>query len=271
MKTKKGQLITLEFESREFEVIVIDPNGLGRDRPTVGFGFRMMERYAGLPAATLSRWVATKESGFEGVANNEHQQLKLPSGMALKVLQISGIESNDYFVLEVSDWVEAAGDLIKYPGKLRKSTKDKLVDFLKWFAVKGFYADAYTKLKGSYTEADSRILSAWMQARLEGKTRRSRYTKFLQEQGCNESYDYAKWTDYVYLGLFGMNKREMCKVWELVEGDRTIGRNYIPEPKGLEAVAYCENMVIELFLGDLKQAHDDAIAFARRKFCLVLG
>jgi hypothetical protein len=269
MKTKKGQLITLEFESQEFEVIVIDPNGLGRDRPTVGFGFRMMEKHGGLKEQTLSDWL-TIESGFEGDRNNDDRRLKLPSGVGLRVTEILGLDNNQYAVLEVSDWVEVAADVIRHPGKVRKATTNKLIDFLKWFAVKGFYADAYATLKGAYTEADKRAVSAWMQARLDGKTRRSRYTKFLQEQGCNESYDYAKWTDYVYLGLFGINKREMCRVWELVAGNKNVGRNYIPEPRGLEAVAYCENQVIELFLGDLKQAHDDAIAFARRKFCLVL-
>jgi hypothetical protein len=30
---KKGQLITLPYEGRDFEVVVIDPNGLGEDQP----------------------------------------------------------------------------------------------------------------------------------------------------------------------------------------------------------------------------------------------
>ncbi len=34
-------------------VIVIDPNGLGTDQPSVGFGFRMVERYAGIPNTTF--------------------------------------------------------------------------------------------------------------------------------------------------------------------------------------------------------------------------
>jgi hypothetical protein len=107
-----------------------------------------------------------------------------------------------------------------------------------------------------------------MQARLAGISRRNRYTRFLQEQGCEEWYEYANWTDYVYQALFGMKKKQMVEVWELVEGDKNIGRNYIPEIEGLEAVAYCENQVVELFHADLRQAHDDAIAFAKRKFKL---
>lgn len=217
-----------------------------------------MEKHGGIPEPTLSQWL-------EGDSNSEVLSLKPPSGNALRVIQI-----NEFIVIEASDWMQLAIDVLKKPGKVRKSTLNKLLDFVGWFAVKGFYADAYATIKGKYTEADNRALSAWMQARLEGKTRRSRYTQFLQAQGCQDGVQYAIWTDYVYQGLFGMKKAEMVKVWELVEGDRTIGRNYIPEPRGLEAVAYCENQVIELFLGDLKQAHDDAIAFARRKFCLVL-
>ena len=65
-----------------------------------------------------------------------------------------------------------------------------------------------------------------------------------------------------------MDKKQMVEAWELVEGKKSIGRNYIPEVEGLEAVAYCENQVIELFHSDLKQAHDDAISFAKKRFNL---
>lgn len=261
MPIKRGQLIKLNFEGREFEVIVIDPNGLGKNQPSIGFGFGMMERYGGLPISTSDNWL-------EGLPNTSDECLKLPSGNTYRVSRILGLDNNLYVVVEVSDWVAIAVDVNKKPGKVRKPTKDKLLDFLGWFAVKGFYADAYAALKGAYTEADSRAVSAWMQARLAGITRRNRYTKFLQEQGCEEWYEYANWTDYVYLGLFGMKKKQMVEAWELVEGNKNIGRNYIPEVEGLEAVAYCETQVVELFYVNLQQAHDDAISYARRKFKL---
>lgn len=264
---RTGQIIELNFESREFEVIVIHPHGLGKGQPSIGFGYRMMEKYGGLSESTLSDWT-TEESGFEGDRNNEVKLLKLPSGRTFRVTGITGLDNNKYFVLEVSDWVAVAADVLKNPKKVRKPTLNNLIDFLSWFAVKGFYADAYAALKGAYTEADSRAVSAWLRARLDGISRRNRYTRFLQEQGCEEWYEYANWTDYVYQGLFGMKKSQMVEVWDLVEGNRTIGRNYIPEAEGLDAVAYCESQVIELFYGDLRQAHDDAIAFAKRKFNL---
>ena len=256
---KVGSLVTVPFEGRAFEVIVIDPNGLGRGQPSVGFGFGMMEKYGGLPTSTSDNWL-------EGLPNTPSECLKLPSGNSYRVSRILGEDNNWYVVLEVSDWVSIAVDVNKTSGKVRKATRDKLLDFLGWFAVKGFYADTYAVLKGAYTEADSRAVSAWMQARLAGIGRRNRYTKFLQDQGCEEWYEYANWTDYVYQGLFGIKKREMVETWELVEGSRTIGRNYIPEVEGLNAVAYCESQVIELFYGDLRQAHDDAINFAKKKF-----
>lgn len=257
---KKGEIIKLSFEGREFEAIVIDPNGLGKNQPSVGFGFGMMERHGGLPDATASSWL-------EGLQESKEKVLKVPSGKVFKVSRITGLDNNEYLVLEVSDWVVLAADVIK-KSRLKKKTTDKLVDFLSWFAVKGFYADAYAILKGAYTEADSRSVSAWMRARLDGIARRNNYTRFLQAQGCEEWYEYANWTDYVYKGLFGMKKREMVEKWEPVEGNKSIGRNYIPEIEGLEAVAYCENQVIELFHSDLKQAHDDAIGYAIKKFKL---
>lgn len=258
MPIKRGQLIKLDFEGRNFDVIVIDPHGLGKDQPTVGFGFGMMERHAGLPDSTLDNWL-------EGLPNTESECLRLPSGNTFKVSRILGLDGNEYVVVEASDWVALAIDVLKKPGKVRKSTKDKLLDFLGWFAVKGFYADAYAALKGAYTAKDSRVLSAWMEARLAGKRKRNKYTDFLQGFGC-QSEDYAYWTDYVYLGLFGVQAWQMRRFWNLMEGDASIGRNYIPEVEGLEAVAYCENMVVELCVDDLQQAHDDAISYTRRKF-----
>jgi hypothetical protein len=33
------------------------------------------------------------------------------------------------FVVEVSEWVAVASDVLKHPGKVRKPTRDGLIDF----------------------------------------------------------------------------------------------------------------------------------------------
>nr|ABO47828.1 hypothetical protein [Johanseniella A1345] len=212
---KVGQRITLSFEGREFDVIVIDPNGLGEGQPSVGFGYRMMELHAGLPASTLSTWAFDKD----GVT-----YLKLPSSKELRVFDILGSDNNNYKVVE-----------------------------------------AYVALKGVYTEKDSRATTRWLEERQLGKITRKLYTDLLQAQGCKD-YDYAYWTDYIYTGLFGMKASEMKSVWDLVDGDPNIARNYIPKAEGLEAVKYCEDMVVRVFVDDLQEAHDLAINLTKRKF-----
>lgn len=261
---RKGQLVSIEYEGREFRVIVIDPNGLGKDQPSVGFGFRLMEKYAGVKEQTLSDW-STTESVFEGDRNNDIQVLKLPSGNTYKVTEIIGEDRNKYTVIEATDWFDLAFDILKKPGKVRKSTKEKLLDFIKWFAIKGFYAEVYVALKGKYTEKDSRTLSKWLLSRLSGIVRRKEYTNYLQTQGC-EGGEYGYWTDYVYMGLFGKTASQMRNSWKLMEGNKRIGRNYIPESEGLDAVAYCEEMTVKLHLEDLNQAHDDAIRYTLGKY-----
>jgi len=256
MPIERGQRIKLPFEGKEFDVIVIDPNGLGEGQPTVGFGFTMMERYVGIPQSTLSTWVHRE---------NEENWLKLPSGKLFRYIEIVGKDEKPYSVVEASDWFELAFDLIDNPGKTSKSLKQKITAFLRWFAIKGFYAEAYTVLKGVYTAKDSRATTKWLEARQMGKIERKFYTDLLQAQGSQPS-DYAYWTDYVYLGLFGMRSGQMREVWDLVDGSDAIARNYIPEAKGIEAVRYCEDMVVRLFVDDLEEAHDDAINHTRRKF-----
>lgn len=258
MSIKRGQLIKLVFEGKEFDAIVVDPNGLGKGQPTVGFGFTMMEKYAGIPQSTLSTWV-------EGVIDSRGvSSLKLPSGKSFRVIDITGTDNNLYRVLEATDWFELAFDLIDNPGRTSKSLKPKLTAFLRWFAIKGFYAEAYVALKGAYTPRDSRTTTKWLEMRQMGKIERKEYTDFLQSKGC-QGADYAYWTDYVYLGLFGMRAKNMREVWECMDGSKTIARNYIPEIKGLAAVRYCENMVEELFIDNLQQAHDDVIKYAKKR------
>ena len=100
---KQGQLITLTFEGKEFEVIVIDPNGLGKGQPNVGFGFNMMEKYAGIPQSTLSTWVH-RQSG--------EKCLKLPSQKEFRYIEIMGGNGKVYNTVEASDWLELAMKLL---------------------------------------------------------------------------------------------------------------------------------------------------------------
>ena len=82
---KKGQLVTLSYEGRNFDVIVIDPNGLGENQPSVGLGFRMADRHAGIPQPTLSGWV---------IGSGDSKALKPPSGKEFRVIDITGVDGN---------------------------------------------------------------------------------------------------------------------------------------------------------------------------------
>lgn len=256
---KRGSLTKLTYEGREFEAIVINPDGLGKGQPSVGFGFRMAERNVGIPASTLSTWVFEKDGTT---------YLKLPSGKTLRVFnKFVALDGNEYSVLEASDWFSLALDLLVNPGKTGKGLRTKLGDFIAWFAIKGFYAEAYVALKGVYDAKDSRATTQWLESRQLGIPVRKFYTDLLQSQGCG-SFDYANWTNRIYQGLFGMPAKEMKEVWELMAGSKTIARNYVPEAEGLDAVRYCEDMVVRMFIDDLEEAHDDAIRLAKRKFDL---
>lgn len=262
-KLKQGSRITLSYESREFDVIVIDPDGLGKGQPSVGFGFRMGEKYVGVPQQTLSSWLQTSEKGV--TEKTSDRRLELPSGKVLRVTEILADDGNLYSVIEASDWVSMAVDVLVNPGKTGKALRAKLGDFLQWFAVKGFYAETYVALKGVYTQKDSRATTAWLEARQLGIPARKMYTDLLQSQGC-QAHDYGNWTNHIYQGLFGMPAKEMKEVWATQDGRASIARNHIPEAIGLDAVRYCEDMVVRMFVDDLTEAHDLAINLANRKY-----
>ncbi|AFZ35071.1 hypothetical protein Sta7437_1504 [Stanieria cyanosphaera PCC 7437] len=153
----------------------------------------------------------------------------------MRAVGILGNDNNQYIVIEASDWVDLAGDVSLDPGQLRKPARRKVIDFLKWFAAKGLYAEAYAALKGQYTQADSINLSTWLNSRLGGIPVRNQYTNFLTQQGCYKWHEYANWTNYVYKGLFGMTAKQMNEQWDLIDGDKSIARNRIPEASGLKA------------------------------------
>ncbi len=253
-----GSLITVTFEDREFQAVVIDPNGLGRGEPSIGFGFRMAQQHIGIPRQTLADRVA-------GSGNNRY--LKAPSGSRYRVAGITGEDNNDYLVIEVSDWFDLSLDMLINPGRTTKATQEKIGTFLRWFAIKGFYAEAITALKGVYTGKSSRATTQWLITRQSGKPVRKTYTDLISELGAHPS-TYGKLTNKIYEGLFGLNAVEMRQQWDLMAGSSRIARNHITEEEGLEAVKFCEDLVVRIFAGDIEEAHRDAIALTVRKYKL---
>lgn len=56
-KVKSGQRVDVTYEDRVFDVIVIDPDGLGYGQPSIGFNLTMMNKHSGLPQSTASGWI----------------------------------------------------------------------------------------------------------------------------------------------------------------------------------------------------------------------
>ena len=255
---KKGDRIEVTYADKQFEVIVIDPDGLGPGQPAYGFGFMMAAKYIGIPQPTLSDRV---------IGIDDEEVLKNPSGKLFRVIGIDGSDGNKYSVIEASDWFDLATDVLINPGKTRKPTKQKIADFLKWFAVKGFYFSTNIAAKGIATAKDDRALNRWLQKRESGKHTRNDYTDTLSDAKVPE-IEYAVRTNEVYMGLFGLKAAEMKQKWHLMAGDPKVARNYISEEEGLEAVKFCERLVTMLYSGDLDDAHAEAIRLTVKKFRL---
>ena len=118
---RAGDRITVTYADHEFEVIVIDPNGLGKGQPSFGLGFNMAQKYVGIPQQTLTDRVTGK--GIDKYLEN-------PSGKAFRVTGILGTDGNNYTVVEAGDWFDLATDILVNPGKTRKATKEKGIKFL---------------------------------------------------------------------------------------------------------------------------------------------
>jgi hypothetical protein len=251
--------------------VVIDPNGISKGLPSVGYGFRQAAKHIGIPHDQLSKWVVKSE---------ELEHLKLPSGKLFRVVKLLAEDGQNYSVIEATDWLDIVEDLIINPGQSKKiqNSRNKLAAFLKWFAIEGFYPSVWTELFGQYTKRMKDKLQIWILARETGKTARNEYTELLQElgvwryekgvRGYKGSYQF--WTNLIYQGLFEGDAVRLKELHQLVKGDKSIARNYIAQTEGLEAVAFCESLVVTLYSeGDkLREVHDLAIERTKRKFKL---
>lgn len=174
---QRGDVIELDFQERQISAIVLDPNGLQDGKPSVGLGLRMTELYIGIKHNTLSNWIDSAQTlgreeisrGLEwlprksleaGQEEISTKLLRLPSGVLIPVEELEDSTGNRQIVIEANSWFQLAGEVAENPGKVREETRKKAIQFLRWFAVKGFYASCYTKLFGSYSEADDQLVTA---------------------------------------------------------------------------------------------------------------
>ena len=71
-----GDLITVVYEEREFDAVIINPDGLGPGLPSIGLGFGQASRHIGIPQPTLTRRV--RVSSKDGL-----EELETPGGKAV--------------------------------------------------------------------------------------------------------------------------------------------------------------------------------------------
>jgi len=251
-----GSLIPLRYKGRDITAVVIDPDGLGQGKPSIGIGFRGIGKLMGVAESTLRGRVRE---------NDDVVQLELPSGKTFRVREIIAEDNNTYMLLEASDWVYLAADWADNPGKLRSTTRSALIQFLCWYAAEGIYAQAYTLIKRVYSSEDSQAIQGWLLSRETGKPYRVEWGAEVAEKDARKRFGIL--TNYIYEQLFGMKAEEMKAYWQApVRGSGKIARNYIPEALGLEAVKYCEKMVAALDFDDIDEAHEVAVALTRRKY-----
>jgi Helix-turn-helix domain of resolvase len=277
MELRAGQRLNLKYKGRALEAIIINPHAFGHNKPSIGLNFSMGERCAGITHNKFVQWTRkTRSKNPEDFADTDTvQYFELPQSKKQFAIHHLPFDESDYKlgygnltinyhkVIEASEFIDLCFEVLTHI-KLPYQSKEKLKDFLKWFAIEGFYAQAYTIIRGAYTKADSEQLHQWLEARLRNKAERLPYARCVVELHENPAY----WTNYTYLNLFGKIASEMRDEWQTIDGSPQIARNHIAESLGLEAVGFVERMTTDLYAGDLQEAHDIAIKTAKRKFKL---
>lgn len=255
LAVKAGQSLVIPYQLREIAAVVIDPNGVRAGKPSIGFTLPNFAELLEISQTLLSSWEDETKEGWV---------LKLPSGNTFKLFKISTGKGDTISVVEASDCKAIAADLVKHPekGKAKKTTILSVIDFLAWFEVDGFYDRAYGSIERVYTNSDSQTLRKWKEERERGKHHRKNYSRYIHSQ----DRQHGKWTNIVYQGLFGCKAAKMRQIWATQAGNPQIARNHIPESIGLQAVKYCEQVIVCLSLDNVREAHTEAIRLTQKKF-----
>jgi len=58
--------------------------------------------------------------------------------------ELKGEDGNDYLVIEMPNWFDLSLDMLINSDRTTKAKQEKIGAFLRWFAIKGFYAEAIT-------------------------------------------------------------------------------------------------------------------------------
>jgi hypothetical protein len=143
INTVVGQITIIEYKSREFRTVVIDPNGISKEQPTVGYGFRQAEKHIGIPHNTLSGWV---------VEDNEFKWLKVPSGKLFEVVVRKAENGQIMSLLEICSAYDLARHVAFTPAVERKWSS-KVNEFVQWFNPFDFYQCHFSAMGIDYCPA----------------------------------------------------------------------------------------------------------------------
>lgn len=186
-----GQLSTISYKDKHIEIVVLDPDAYGENKPSIGLSLGMTEKYVGIPKQTLSGWIDKTAGhpktlavrGFEGVREVQAYTLFTPSKMAISVYEVEDERGNTQVVIEASDWTELAGEVAENPHRVKEATRKEAIRFLRWYAAKGLYSSAYAQLFGVYTAEDDDALTARLnQLEAENQMLREAYSALAAEQ-----------------------------------------------------------------------------------------
>lgn len=277
MELKIGQRLKVPYQDKVLSVEVISPHQFGYNKPSIGVNFSMQEKYTGLSSTTLTQWSkgAKKREPdlfIDDVTMPKIEHLRLPKSKNLYPVYSTPIYSNNpdsdepyrvEKVIEISDFIDLCFTAI-CEEEINRSTKREIKKFLQWFTVTGFYAQVFVYIKGSFNKADNEQLQQWLASRIANKENRKSYASLIVELRENPAF----YSNLTYLNLFGKLASQMRKEWKTVAGEDAIARNHIPEAIALEAIGFVERTVVELYTGDLREAHILAIEVARKKFKL---
>jgi len=277
MELKIGQKLQVSYKGKFVYVEVISPHHFGYNKPLVGFNLNQQKDYTGLSPTTLTQWLkgAKKQDPdlfIDDVSVPKVEHLRLPKSKNIYPVHCLPIysensDSDEPYrvdkVVEIGDFIDLCFVAI-CDEEVNRSTKHNIRRFLQWFTVSGVYAHIFVYTTGCFNKADSEQLQKWLIARIANKENRKSYASLIVELRENPAF-FSNWT---YLKLFGKLASQMRKEWKTVSGDEAIARNHIPKAIALEAIGFVERTVVELYVGDLQEAHDLAIKIARKKFGL---
>lgn len=267
---KTGELVRLNQKGITFNATVLNPNGLGIEKPSYCVSIRGINQLTGLSETTLNRYVAKYKA--QAISKNKNKLgILTPEGKSFPLVTIEYNCSRYGKFLELRNLEALCLSLLALPLRISKEIIEEIEAFLIWFDPDEIYKTYFgqhsqTRLISGYLFYDNnlRFLDSPFLDLFHDKNCR-KYLLWLEKKGLDKLQQYRR-LNWIFVQIFNKTTTEL-KEYLGYPQESKIKINNLLSPLGKKIFTSLINQIVNNKTEkDLEVIHHQAIWAIRDKF-----